>query len=205
MIAAGAYLSFFTALRIGPLAVVSPVVAAYGGLTVVLSVLIRGETLTAAPGRSGAALATVGVILTGIVFDGGWRGTRIVGRGVALLVARDAAVHASLTAGLATPIRAAGWLPVVLASRLANAATILAVLVVVTLAPAARLRRAAGDLAASPSITGGRGAAAARRPARHRRLRRLRDRARGRPDLDRRPRELVRAGRRGHRRGRAVG
>src|SRR5262249_37911260 len=36
--AAGAYLSFFTALRIGPVSVVSPVVAAYGGLTVVLAV-----------------------------------------------------------------------------------------------------------------------------------------------------------------------
>jgi drug/metabolite transporter (DMT)-like permease len=47
VVAAGAYLSFFTALRIGPLAVVSPVVAAYGGLTVVGSVLIRGESLTA--------------------------------------------------------------------------------------------------------------------------------------------------------------
>ena len=46
VIAAGAYLSFFTALRIGPLAVVSPVVAAYGGLTVILAVLLRGETLT---------------------------------------------------------------------------------------------------------------------------------------------------------------
>ena len=74
VIAAGAYVSFFTALRIGPLAVVSPVVAAYGGLTVVLSVLVRGETLTPLQGL-GAALATIGVILTAIVFDGGWRGT----------------------------------------------------------------------------------------------------------------------------------
>ena len=46
VVAAGAYMSFFTALRIGPLAVVSPVVAAYGGLTVVAAVLIRGESLT---------------------------------------------------------------------------------------------------------------------------------------------------------------
>ena len=45
-VAAGAYVSFFTALRIGPLAVVSPVVAAYGGLTVVLAVLLRGESLS---------------------------------------------------------------------------------------------------------------------------------------------------------------
>jgi drug/metabolite transporter (DMT)-like permease len=128
-IAAGAYVAFFTALRIGPLSVVSPVVAAYGGLTVVLSVLLRGETVTALQGI-GAALATLGVILTGVVFDGGWRGTRFVGRGVVLsLIAM--LLFTALTAGLATPIHAAGWLPVLLASRLANGGTILAVLVVV--------------------------------------------------------------------------
>ena len=132
MIAAGAYLSFFTALRIGPLAVVSPVVAAYGGLTVVLSVLLRGETLTALQGV-GAAIATIGVILTGIVFDGGWRGTRIVGRGV-LFSLLAMFLFTALTAGMATPIRAAGWLPVLLTSRLANAATILTVLAVVSIA-----------------------------------------------------------------------
>jgi drug/metabolite transporter (DMT)-like permease len=129
MVAAGAYLSFFTALRIGPLAVVSPVVAAYGGLTVVGAVLIRDESLTAFQAL-GAALATIGVILTSVVFDGGWRGTRIVGRGVVFsLIAM--LLFTVLTVGLATPIRAAGWLPVVLASRLANTATIWIVLAVV--------------------------------------------------------------------------
>jgi drug/metabolite transporter (DMT)-like permease len=129
-IAAGAYVSFFTALRIGPLSVVSPVVAAYGGLTVVLSVLLRGETLTVLQGL-GAALATLGVIMTGIVFDGGWRGTRIVGRGVVFSLLAML-LFSALTAGLATPIHIAGWLPVLLASRLANAGTILTILVVVT-------------------------------------------------------------------------
>src|SRR5438093_13102738 len=70
---AGAYLSYFTGLRIGPIAVVSGVVAAYGGLTVVLAVLIRGESLDALQAL-GAAAATVGVVLTGITFDRGWRG-----------------------------------------------------------------------------------------------------------------------------------
>jgi drug/metabolite transporter (DMT)-like permease len=40
----------------------------------------------------------------------------------------------ALTAGMATPIHMVGWLPVLLASRLANAATILTVLIVVTVA-----------------------------------------------------------------------
>src|SRR5690242_15831753 len=65
---AGAYLSYFTGLRIGPIAVVSGVVAAYGGLTVVLAVLLRGETLSALQAL-GALLATVGVVLTGISFE----------------------------------------------------------------------------------------------------------------------------------------
>ncbi|HEX5015725.1 MAG TPA: DMT family transporter [Candidatus Limnocylindrales bacterium] len=143
-VAAGAYLSFFTALRIGPLAVVSPVVAAYGGLTVVLAVILRGESLTPLQGF-GAALATAGVVLTGVVFDGGIRGTRIVGRGVVLsLVAM--LLFTILTVGLATPIRAAGWMPVVLASRLANAATVWLVLGVLL---AVRSRRTAALLAGS--------------------------------------------------------
>jgi drug/metabolite transporter (DMT)-like permease len=129
IVAAGAYLSFFTALRIGPVSVVSPVVAAYGGVTVVLAVLLRGETL--APLQAiGAAVATGGVILTGLVSDRGWRGTRLVGPGVVLaLIAM--ACFAVLTIGLSGPIRSSGWLPVLLASRVANASTVWIVLVVV--------------------------------------------------------------------------
>ena len=154
VVAAGAYLSFFTALRIGPLAVVSPVVAAYGGLTVVGSVLLRDESLTTVQAL-GALLATLGVVLTGVVFDGGWRGTRIVGAGVGFsLIAM--LLFTVLTVGLATPIRAEGWLPVVLASRLANAATVWIVLGAVML-----LRPSRGGLLVSGS-EGGTGRAATR-------------------------------------------
>ena len=132
VVAAGAYLSFFTALRIGPLAVVSPVVAAYGGLTVLLAVALRGETLNVVQAL-GAALATLGVIFTGVVFDGGWRGTRIVGRGVLFSIVAML-LFAILTVGMATPIAAAGWLPVLVTSRIANAATIWTVLAIVVLA-----------------------------------------------------------------------
>jgi drug/metabolite transporter (DMT)-like permease len=126
IVAAGAYLSFFTALRIGPVSVVSPVVAAYGGVTVLLAVLLRGEALTPLQ-AAGATLATGGVVLTGLISEGGLRGTRLVGRGVVLsLIAM--ACFAILTIGLSGPIRSAGWLPVLLASRLANAATIWVIL-----------------------------------------------------------------------------
>lgn len=46
LLAAASYLAYFTALRIGPLSIVSPVIVAYGGATVLLAVVFRGETLT---------------------------------------------------------------------------------------------------------------------------------------------------------------
>jgi drug/metabolite transporter (DMT)-like permease len=128
-VAAGAYLSFFTALRIGPLSVVSPVVAAYGGLTVILAVLVRGETLTPLQ-AIGAGLATLGVILTGLVSDGGWRTTKVAGKGIGFAIIA-LVCFAILTIGLAGPIRSAGWLPVLLTARIANAATVALVVIVV--------------------------------------------------------------------------
>jgi transporter family protein len=105
------YLAFFTALRIGPVAVVSPVVAAFGGFTVVLAVIFRGESLTVVQ-AIGAVVATAGIVLTGVVVDGGLRGVRLRGAGVALaLVAM--ALFAVLTVATAGPIQEVGWLPVV--------------------------------------------------------------------------------------------
>ena len=151
VVAAGAYVSFFTALRIGPLSVVSPVVAAYGGLTVLLAVLVRGETLTPLQ-AVGAALATIGVILTGLVSDGGWRSMRVAGRGVGFaLIAL--VCFAILTIGLAGPIRSAGWLPVLLTVRIANASTVLIVLAVVLIL---RPRAATPLLVGDPSHPGSR-------------------------------------------------
>jgi drug/metabolite transporter (DMT)-like permease len=129
VVAALAYLSFFTALRIGPLSVVSPVVAAYGGLTVILAVLVRGETLTQVQ-AIGAGLATTGVVLTGLISDGGWRSTKVAGKGVGFAIVA-LVCFAILTIGLAGPIQSAGWLPVLLTARLANAGTVGVVLVVV--------------------------------------------------------------------------
>lgn len=85
LVGAGAYLAYFIGLRVGPISVVSGMVAAYGGLTVVLSVVLRGESLTLTQ-AAGATVATVGVILTGVAFDGGLRGTRFAGPGVAFAV-----------------------------------------------------------------------------------------------------------------------
>ncbi len=47
-LAAAAYLAYFTALRIGPVSIVSPVIMAYGGATVVLAVVLC-TTIVALP------------------------------------------------------------------------------------------------------------------------------------------------------------
>ena len=112
---AGAYLSFFTALRIGPLSVVSPIAAAYGGLTVILAVIIRGESLSLGQ-AAGAALATIGVVLAGLVFDGGLRSARVVGRGVAFAMVA-LVLFAVMTLGSAAVIDISGWLPLILLAR----------------------------------------------------------------------------------------
>jgi uncharacterized membrane protein len=129
--AAAAYLCYFTALRIGPLSVVSPVVVAYGGTTVILAVLLRGESLLPAQ-AVGAVLATVGVVLAGVVFDrGSLRGARLVGPGVLIAVV-TMLLFAVITVALAAPIVDHGWLPVVLGSRLASTASAVLLLAVVS-------------------------------------------------------------------------
>jgi drug/metabolite transporter (DMT)-like permease len=123
IVAGLAYVFAFTALRIGPLSVVSPVIAAYGGLTVVLAVILRGESLTVLQG-AGALLCTTGVVLTGILLGRRVRSTRLVGPGV-ILAAVTMVLFAILTVGLAAPIQEHGWLPVIVGLRLTNTATVL--------------------------------------------------------------------------------
>ena len=127
---AGAYLSFFTALRIGPLSVVSPITAAYGGLSVVLAVLILGETLTLQQ-AVGAAVATGGIVLAGLIFDGGLRSARVVGPGVAFAIVA-LILFAVMTIGSAGLIERAGWLPILLIARLTNGAAAVGLLALAT-------------------------------------------------------------------------
>lgn len=134
VVAAVAYLAFFTALRHGPISVVSPVVSTYGGLTVVLSVLLLGES--PAPGQVlGVAVATAGVVLVSVSFRGGLRAARPAGPGVAFALVALVA-FAGLTVVMAGPIRAVGWLPVLFLARIANTGSVWTILGV------SRLRRA---------------------------------------------------------------
>ena len=131
LIGAGAYFAYFTGLRIGPIAVVSGMVAAYGGLTVVLAVVLRGESLT--PTQAiGAAIATIGVILTGVAFDGGLRATRFAGPGVVFAVVA-LVLFALMAITMDVALDSADWLQVLLLSRLVTAViSIVAVVAVST-------------------------------------------------------------------------
>jgi drug/metabolite transporter (DMT)-like permease len=60
-IGGGGYFVFYRALELGPIALVSPIVAAYAAITILMAVIIIGETLT------GLALWGVIVTLLGVV------------------------------------------------------------------------------------------------------------------------------------------
>jgi drug/metabolite transporter (DMT)-like permease len=146
VIGAGAYLSYFTGLAIGPISVVSGMVAAYGGLTVVLSVLVRGESLTVLQ-AIGATVATAGVILTGVAFDGGWRATRLAGPGVIFaVVALVLFALMTITADIA--LDSTPWLPMLVIARLVTAGLSIAALAWLTVRP----RHADAD-GATPPLT----------------------------------------------------
>ncbi|MEO5940136.1 MAG: EamA family transporter [Candidatus Limnocylindrales bacterium] len=136
IVGAAAYLSYFTGLRIGPISIVSGMVAAYGGVVVVLAVVIRSESLTALQ-AFGAVLSTVGVILTAVAFDGGWRRSHLASPGVVFAIVA-LILFAVMTIGLAEAIETSAWLPVIALSRVVNA-----VLTVVVVGAAAVTRHPA--------------------------------------------------------------
>jgi drug/metabolite transporter (DMT)-like permease len=122
ILAAAGYVSFFTALGRGPIAVVSPVGSAYGGLTVVLAVVLLGEQLS--PTQAiGAALGTVGILTVALRVGPDWRATRFVGPGVPFAVV-SLVLWAFVTIGTTVSVREAGVLPVILVARAANMTTV---------------------------------------------------------------------------------
>ena len=147
---AGAYLSYFTGLRIGPIAVVSGIIGAYGGLTVVLAVVFRGESLTALQ-VAGTVVSTLGVVLTGIAFEGGLRSARLAGPGV-IFAFVALVLFALMTIGSDIVIDHTGWLETLLVSRSANAILSILVLLIAT----TRLRGRAGPLLQGEDPDGGR-------------------------------------------------
>jgi drug/metabolite transporter (DMT)-like permease len=154
LIGAGAYLSYFTGLQFGPIAVVSGMVSAFGGLTVVLSVVLRGESLSSLQ-AFGAAVATVGVLLTALAFDGGLRATRFAGPGVIFAIV--ALVLFSLMA-ITTDValETMSWIQIYTIARVVNASIgIVAVLILARRAGSALGHRPEGGPTwSNPRIVG---------------------------------------------------
>lgn len=119
--AAAGYITYMTALRLGPISVVSPVAVSYGGLSVVLAVVFRGESLSVLQAL-GTVLAIVGVVMTAVVLErGSLRSPRIVGPGVVMALL-TVVLFGLLGVLLAGPVRDHGWLPILLGSRFGNLA-----------------------------------------------------------------------------------
>jgi drug/metabolite transporter (DMT)-like permease len=137
--AAAGYIAYMTALRLGPISVVSPVAVSYGGLSVILAVIVRGESLSILQ-AAGAVLATTGVMMTAVILeDGSWRSARIVGPGVAMALV-TVVLFGLLGVLLAGPIRDHGWLPILLGSRFGNLAAGLVVFAVAMVSGSGRFR-----------------------------------------------------------------
>ncbi len=141
LLSAAAYLAYFAGLRVGPISVVSGTVGAYGGLTVVLAVILRGESLTPLQ-AAGALIATAGVVMVGIAFGGGVRATRLAGPGVAFaLVALVLFALMAITTDIA--VEHADVITVLLISRVVTA-------VAATTAFAIILARRRSDVTVAP-------------------------------------------------------
>jgi drug/metabolite transporter (DMT)-like permease len=137
--AAAGYITYMTALRLGPISVVSPVAVSYGGLSVILAVVVRGESLSVLQ-AAGALLATTGVMMTAVILeDGSLRSARIVGPGVVMALL-TVVLFGFLGVILAGPIRDHGWLPILLGSRFGNLAAGVVLFAIAMLSGSGRFR-----------------------------------------------------------------
>jgi drug/metabolite transporter (DMT)-like permease len=121
-----AYGALIMALQRGPLVVVSPVLAANGGLGAILAVVFLHEPLSAGQ-AIGAALATLGVVLVSVRFEADMRQTRLVSAGVLFALIATAA-FALQTTVLTPPTREIGWEPILLITRATTFVVLLGIL-----------------------------------------------------------------------------
>lgn len=143
-----AFLLSYEAFRIGPLAVVGPVLSLIGALTAVLAVLVLGEQLRPLQGV-GVVTATGGLILMAVVPDRGRGRSRLVSRGVVFALV-SIVVWATITIGITGPIRQVGALPVMVGSRMASTAILWSIVALVWGRAVVR-RRAADQSAGNPA------------------------------------------------------
>jgi drug/metabolite transporter (DMT)-like permease len=132
VIAAGAYLSLYRALELGPVAVVSPVLASYAVIPVLLAVALLGESLRG-PQLAGVIVTIVGAVLTSTDARALRAGTHRMPAGLPWGIA-SAFLFGISTYVLGWASQRAGWLPALWLARVSaatifGAAAILALLV----------------------------------------------------------------------------
>jgi drug/metabolite transporter (DMT)-like permease len=121
------YFSAYAALRAGPVSIVVPVIFGYGGLTVLLSILLLGERPSAVS-LVAALVATCGIVLAGFALGSKGR-VRLVGRGVGYaLITLLAASGVSIVATLV--IREVGWVPMFAVARVTNTIVVVSTLLI---------------------------------------------------------------------------
>ena len=124
VIAAGAYLSLYRALELGPVAVVSPVLASYAVIPVLLAVALLGESLRG-PQLAGVIVTIVGAVLTSTDARALRAGTHRMPAGLPWGIA-SAFLFGIATYVLGWASQRAGWLPALWLARV-TAATIFGV------------------------------------------------------------------------------
>lgn len=122
VISAIAYLSFYVALRLGPVAVVSPVGSAYGAVAVVLSIALLGERPSVGQAL-GVVMTTLGILAIGLVLKQGARAAGFVGPGVPFVVVALLS-WGLMTVGMAELVRGAELIPVLFVMRAVASATV---------------------------------------------------------------------------------
>jgi drug/metabolite transporter (DMT)-like permease len=119
------YFAIFYALKVGPVAVVSPMMASYGVCSVVLAVAFLGEH----PGAIQAAMvpvAGIGTVLCALTLEeGSWR-PRVAGVGP-LVAVGVVVMSAAVTVAMKSPVSHTEWLVAVFAIRLTATALVLVV------------------------------------------------------------------------------
>jgi drug/metabolite transporter (DMT)-like permease len=115
------YLSFYGALAIGPISVLSPIVSGYAAVTVVLAVLISSERLSA--GESTAVAITIGGAMVASANVRAILGTHVQRRSALgfVLALAAMALLGGYVFGVAYYHRAIGWLGPIFLARGASA------------------------------------------------------------------------------------
>jgi len=121
----GSYVAFYRALAIGPISVVSPIVSGYAAVTVLLSVIVLGEHLSA--GRAAAvALVIGGVALASTDVRELARTHHVEALGIVLAIA-TAFLIGGFVFGVAERAPRLGWLAPIFLARVVSAVLVFVV------------------------------------------------------------------------------